>query len=75
MNNFGLIKVKLVTQGTELVAMDESSNVYKIRGLVIRKKETKSVLYETNESFFKAACPSLTVHKAEILKDNTVLLY
>lgn len=68
--------VLIVNRDGYLMAQDNEGNLYEINGLVIKKDEPKvDAFYEPTTNFFRAACPSGTRHRAEILSNKFVNIY
>lgn len=71
-----MIHVSLENRHSTLVAVDKEGKEYQINGCVIMKENnTRRIFYDTDDSFFKAAFPSGTVHKAEEIETGVVNLY
>lgn len=59
-------------QKTAVAAMNDAE--YPIHGLEIRKDGGKKVFYDTETTFYKAACASGTHHQAYLMPDGKLMI-
>lgn len=55
-------------------AIDQRENGYEITGILIERPNSKGTFYDNTTTFFKAACPDGTKHKAFIESPGIVSL-
>lgn len=70
-----MMEVTLIERGNQLYAKNREGELLKVNGLVIPKEDKPSVVYAPESSFFKAACPSGTKHKAQYVSAGIVNIY
>jgi hypothetical protein len=67
------MKVTILKDG--VTAKDEEGNIYKVKGITLKKDDGRNEIFYDNESkFYKVACPSDTVHHADLIKGNEIML-
>lgn len=70
-----LIRVMIVKINNKLMAKDHENNLHEIKALMIIKDIKPNAIYAPSSEFFKIAIQPNTKHKAELVKDNSVILY
>jgi hypothetical protein len=67
------MKVTILKDG--LTAKDVDGNLYKVKGITLKKDDGRNeIFYENTSKFYKVACPSDTVHNADLIKGNEIML-
>lgn len=67
------MKVTVLKDG--VTAKDEDGNIYKVKGITLNRIDGKGTIFHENTSkFYKTACPSDTIHNADLIKGNEIML-